>query len=280
MRNSSAACLALLLGACAHQPAMEAAESLAAAETAFAAHSMRADMRVAFLANFADDGVFVRSGWTRSNDYLRDRPAPPIVLDWRPQYVEVAASGELGLSTGPSKITSRTDAAAAPAYGQFVSIWRRAPGEPWKVEVDLGISHPAPSLWDQPLQARIVPPSPAASLDLTAAEARFAADAAQQGARAAYRAHGAQDLRYYRSGHAPVASLAGALGSGAMGDERFAWTAERAETARSGDFGYVRGRYASAAAPATTLGWYLRVWRRESGGWRVALDVVNPAPRS
>lgn len=274
-----AAFLALAVGACAHQPSMDVPASLAAAETAFAAHSMRADMRVAFLANFADDGVFVRSGWARSNDYLRDRPAPPIFLDWRPQYVEVASSGELGLSTGPSKITSRTDPAAPPSYGQFVSIWRRAPGGPWKVEVDLGIGHPAPSLWDAPLQARTVPPAATSGEELAAAEARFARDAAQRGARAAYRDHGAQDLRYYRSGHAPVASLAAALSHGAMNDERIAWTAERTETARSADFGYVRGRYAAAAAPAATLGWYLRVWRREASGWRIVLDVVNPAPK-
>lgn len=275
-----AAFLALAVGACAHQPPMDDPASLAAAETAFAAHSMRADMRVAFLANFADDGVFVRSGWTRSNDYLRDRPAPPILLDWRPQYVEVAASGELGLSTGPSKITSRTDAAAAPSYGQFVSIWRRAPGGPWKVEVDLGISHPAPSLWDAPLLARSVPAAAgAAGEELAAAEARFARDAAQRGARAAYGGHGAQDLRYYRSGHAPVANLAAALAHGAMNDERVAWIPERTETARSADFGYVRGRYAAAAAPEATLGWYLRVWRREASGWRIVLDVVNPAPK-
>ena len=113
--------------------------SLAAAETEFGRHSVREDMRVAFLAAFADDGVFVRNGWTNSNAYLRDRPAPPIVLDWHPQYVEVAKSGELGLSTGPWKITSKADPTLPASHGQFVSIWRRVGTGPWKVEVDLGI---------------------------------------------------------------------------------------------------------------------------------------------
>ena len=85
----------------------DAPVSLAAAETAFAAHSVREDMRAAFLAHFADDGVFVRDGWTLSNAYLAGQPAPPIVLDWRPVYTEVARSGELGLSTGPWKIVSK-----------------------------------------------------------------------------------------------------------------------------------------------------------------------------
>jgi len=118
--------LALALAACAHLPMTpEAPASLAAAETGFGRHSVREDMRAAFLANFAEDGVFVRNGWMVSNDWLRPRPAPPIVLDWHPQYVEAAASGDMGLSTGPWKITSKKDPGAAPTHGQFVSVWRR-----------------------------------------------------------------------------------------------------------------------------------------------------------
>lgn len=272
---------ACALAACAAPSARmdDAPATLAAAETAFAAHSVREDMRAAFLAHFADDGVFVREGWRISNDFLRDRPAPAIVLDWRPQYVEVAASGELGLSTGPSKITSREKPGTPAAYGQFVSVWRRAPGGPWKVEVDLGINHAEPALWDAPLQARTVPEAPAATAGIAEAEAEFQRIAAARGTPAAYEALGAVDLRFYRPGHAPRLSRASAkllLGSA---DEGLRWTSERIETSRAGDLGYARGSYASASAPDQPAGWYLRVWRREPGGWRVALDVVNPARR-
>ena len=270
--------LAFAAAACAHQPPMDAPASLAAAETAFAAHSMREDMRAAFLANFADDGVFVRSGWIVSNDWLRNRPAPAIALDWRAQYVEVAHSGELGLSTGPTKITSKTDPAAAPSYGQYVSIWRREGAGPWKVAVDLGISHPEPSLWKEPLEARAAHPVVAAPGEAIAgAEARFARVASQLGARASYDAHGARDLRHYRSGHAPAKSLAVALAAGAVGNERLEWTVECVETARSGEFGYARGRYSAVGAPQAVLGWFMRVWRLERDGWRIVLDVTNPA---
>src|SRR5689334_14369645 len=150
--------LACALAACAHAPMTnEAATSLAAAETEFGRHSVREDMRAAFLANFADDGVFVRDGWIVSNDWLRPRPAPPIVLDWHPQYVEVAPSGEMGLSTGPWTITSKKDASAPATHGQFVSVWRREGTGPWKVAVDLGIGHPQQALWDAPLEARVAP---------------------------------------------------------------------------------------------------------------------------
>lgn len=278
--NKTAAALALALAACAHAPApMDHTASLAAAEAAFAAHSVREDMRVAFLAAFADDGVFVREGWKVSNEFLRNRPAPAIVLDWRPQYVEVSASGDLGLSTGPSRITSKADPKAAPSYGQFVSVWRRAPGGPWKVEVDLGIAHAGDALWSAPLETRqLAGAAPAAGAGIEEAEARFAAEARARGLRAAYEAHGADNLRFYRPGQAPTATRTAALASPAMAMEAPVWTIERSATSRAGDFAYARGAYAAASAPHVPLGWYLRVWRREGGNWRLVMDVVNPAP--
>jgi len=259
---------------------MDHTASLAAAETAFAAHSVREDMRAAFLAAFAPDGVFVRNGWTVSNEWLRNQAAPPIVLDWRPQYVEVAASGDLGLSTGPWKITSKAKPDAPPTFGQFVSVWRREAGGPWKVAVDLGIAHSPEALWSAPLETRqLSVPRSGASGAIREAEARFAADARARGMRAAYAAHGADNLRFYRNGHLPTSTRSAALASAAMVDEAPAWTIERMETARSGDFGYARGSYAAANAPRTPVGWYLRVWRREGADWRIAMDVTNAPPR-
>ena len=273
--------LALSLAGCASlpEPAMNPAQSLAAAETAFAAHSVREGMRAAFLANFAADGVFVRDGWTVSNDYLAERPNPPIVLDWRPVHVEVAASGDFGLSTGPWKITSPAKPDAPPSYGQFVSVWKREAGGPWRVAVDLGIQHPEPTLWDAPLSASTRTAATKAG-PLEGAESAFAREAGERGLASAYKLHGAADLRLYLPGAAPSLDKAQALARTLPDGRGWVWTTERSEVARSGDFGYTRGRYAAAAAPGNALGYFLRVWRYEAPSWRVVLDVVNPPPKS
>jgi ketosteroid isomerase-like protein len=277
--------LALACAACAVDPpyradAMYAPVTLAAAETAFAAQSLREDMRAAFLANFDSDGVYVRNGWVNAGADLAARPAPPIVLDWRPVYAEAAASGEMGLSTGPWMITSKTAPDTPPAYGQFVSVWRRASGRPWKVAVDLGIGHAQPELLGVALEVRIASGVSARGPEgIEGAERRFGDAARTAGARSAYARHGSARLRFYRDGASPAVGKADAMASPAMGDASFVWTIERSETARSNDFGYARGRYAAAAAPGTPLGYYLRVWRVEDGEWRIALDVTNPVPR-
>jgi ketosteroid isomerase-like protein len=279
MKTAAALAAGLAVSACIHAPASrQDGESLAAAETAFAAQSVREDMRAAFLAHFADDGLLVRDGWTPARAWLEPRTAPPIVLDWRPVHVEVAASGDMGLSTGPWRITARDPGDTRIAHGQFVSIWKRAPGGPWKVAVDLGIGNPGATHWDAPLELAAAA-APGDGPPMAAAEAAFALASATRGEREAYRAHGAAALRHYRDGITPHASLERALASAAMSDARIAWHVERSETARSGELGYVTGRYADAATPGTTAGYYLRVWRRERGAWKVVLDVVNAAAR-
>jgi len=270
---------------CAQQPTAPAtlddAALLAAAESAFAAHSVREDMRAAFLAHFADDGVFMRDGWANSNEFLRTQRAPPIVLDWRPVHTEVAASGELGLSTGPWKATSKEKPEAPPAFGQYVSVWRREAGEAWKVEVDLGIEHPGNALWDAPLDTSAPSGSVAsAARTIESAELDFVSAAHDQGPRAAYARHGADRLRFYRSGFAPAVGKAAALASPAMSDTRHAWEIDRVEISRSRDFGYARGSYASLAQPGKPLGYFLRVWRMQDGQWRIVMDVTNPAPKT
>jgi hypothetical protein len=237
---------ALCAAACAQQPAqppaMDDAASLAAAESAFAAHSVREDMRAAFLAHFADDGMFVRNGWANSNAFLANQPAPPIVLDWRPVHSEA--------------------------------------GAPWKVAVDLGIGHPKPLLWDQPLGTS-APTGASASVshDIESAELDFVSDAHVEGLRSAYAKHGSGRMRFYRTGFAPAVGRIESLASPAMSDEKFAWVVDRTEISRSRDFGYARGSFAALTAPAKPLGYFLRVWRMERGGWRIVMDVTNPAAK-
>ncbi|MBL0142817.1 MAG: nuclear transport factor 2 family protein [Betaproteobacteria bacterium] len=275
-RLFAAAATALAGCACLPDPAppAQAPTSLAAAESAFAAQSVREGMRAAFLAWFAPDAILFRDGPVNGPAAIAARPDPPIVLDWRPVFVEVAASGEIGLSTGPWTITSRKDPSAAPLHGQFVSLWKRDAGGPWRVHVDLGISHPGAALAEARLQAGSTPPpgTPPSS-SIAAAEAQFASRASDAGDAAAYAAAASSSIRMYREGQAPFLGRDAALGSPAARESRTAWFLEAHEVSASGDLGYAWGRYGPRGA--ATAGHYVRVWRRESQGWRIALDVVN-----
>ncbi len=112
-------------------------EQVRAAETAFA-RTMAARDFAAFCTFIADEGVFfggrgpqrgaaaVRVGWQK---YFEGDEAP---FSWRPETVEVLASGTLALTSGPV-----FDPDGVPS-GSFMSIWRLEPDGKWRVVFDRG----------------------------------------------------------------------------------------------------------------------------------------------
>jgi ketosteroid isomerase-like protein len=265
---------ALIAAGCATRPArdpLEPATSLAAAETAFAAQSVREDSRAAFLAHFADDGVLVRDGWTLAHPALEAQAAPAILLTWRPVYVEAAQAGDLGISTGPWTLTPR-DAARPTRHGQFVSVWRRSQGR-WQVIADIGTVHDSPALADAKLEMHVASATDGDAASLAQAERAFAQEAARSGLRAAIRDHGSQSLRVYREGQAPWLGAALSLPLAAGDENPITYTVQDVQVSRSGDLGFARGTYTWRADAGH--GVWLRAWRRENGAWRVALAVAN-----
>ena len=59
------------------------------------------------------------------------------------------------------------------------------------------------------------------------------------------------------------------------------WDPEAQRVSRSGDLGCTYGmlerRAAAGSAPDSSV--YLHVWRREAGGWKVALALETPLPK-
>jgi ketosteroid isomerase-like protein len=127
--------------------AVEAAtplDTLVAAERAFAAHSVKHGMRDAFLTFLADDGILFRPGPVNGRSLWEPRAKSQAKLDWAPSYAEISALGDMGFTTGPWELRGPRGDKEPPSHGHFVSVWRRGPESPWRVAVDIGISHPRP----------------------------------------------------------------------------------------------------------------------------------------
>jgi ketosteroid isomerase-like protein len=276
---AAAALLAAVLSGCvtkAPPPRQATLDEVANAERAFAARSLSSGMKQAFLDNLEPGAILLRPDLVDGRKWIADRPDPPIVLDWKPVFVDAAAAGDLALSTGPWKRASKTDAARPPAYGQFVSIWRRGKDGAWKVLLDHGISHDGAALWDAPLStgAATAASDAHAGGDLAAAEARFATDAATRGMRAALAGQASDAIRVYREGRAPLLGKAAAI---AVEDAKPAnYRTERFGISRSNDFAWVLGSYGREGAPPEA--WAVRVWRRAPAGWQIEVDVMTPRP--
>lgn len=258
------------------------AKDLALEEGRFAAHSVEHGMRAAFLEYFAAKSWLLRPAPVDAQAWISGRPDPAIILDWRSVRTLMSASGELGFSTGPSIIRSKTEPGTAAQHGQFFSVWQKQASDAWKVLVDHGISHagttPPDALPSTPLQARDLPPA-AASTARDDIESRFAG-----ASNAPYADFITDNTRLLRGGELPIDGVAAIQTYLASRQGQWTWTPTLQGTSLANDFAYAAGVVQwQPVAGAARSGSYVRVWVREAmagtpARWTLLSDVVTFTP--
>ena len=289
MRTILAAFLAVAIGivlpVAADKELSPELQALADAERAFAKRATVIGWRDAFLEFFADEAIVVGATPTLAKERLRDaKPQPFSVaeLTWEPRTGAIAASGELGWLTGPSTSINHASPDPKPRYGNYLSVWRRQKGAPWRVFIDVGVNTPEPV----PFAPGFVPfefgstyrgtdATPAAGL--VEADRALNARVASDGAASAYRTALAPAARLHRSGTVSIAGRDAAAEWLARNAPSMTVTTVNGDAARSGDLGYSYGTYGVTGA-TTESGAYLRVWQRDAAGtWWIVADVTQPA---
>jgi ketosteroid isomerase-like protein len=292
------------------EPVREAGVDLAAerarlgeTDRAFSRLSRQQGMRAAFLAYLAGDAVLFRPGPVPGRAFLEARPSPPIELIWAPIYSAVAASGDLGYTTGPYEVRDTGPDRALEEQGYYVTIWRKQADGGWKVAVDQGVATPPPVGADAAAlgeagehaatggsgapaaNATGAPANGAAQKAVLDADRHFAGDAGAHGARAAYMANLAPDARLYRAGVLPAVgrdAVGRALAAGRQGAS--SWQPTAAAASAAGDLGYTYGDTALMAPGVPgriqQAAMYLRLWQRQRDGtYRIVLDLVKALPQ-
>jgi ketosteroid isomerase-like protein len=123
---------------------------LVAAERAFAADAAARNVRDAFLASMADGAKVFSGGPHDAKAYWTAREPNKMKLEWAPEAAEIAASGDLGYTYGPWRLT--LEGADAPAgYGHFFTVWQKQADGSWKWLADKGMTHA-----EQPLPTEVV----------------------------------------------------------------------------------------------------------------------------
>jgi ketosteroid isomerase-like protein len=107
-------------------------------EAEFCALAREQGVRAAFLRFAAPDAVILRDGALHRGQAgiaaYYDRHGPGIVrLDWKPDLVEVAASGDFAYTYGAFTCTLRDDSGKESAFsGVFHTVWKRQPDGSWR----------------------------------------------------------------------------------------------------------------------------------------------------
>jgi ketosteroid isomerase-like protein len=260
-------------------------ESMIETERRFAGTCAVIGIRQSFVEFFADDGISFEPGPVVFKEAVKKRPQNPdakkYTLQWEPQAGDIAQSGDMGYSTGPS-LLSENPGMKPIRYGVFFSVWKKQKDGSWKVAVDLGVECPPADVrlglpfvhqwFEGPDNRRGIYEKDHA--ELLAAESRFTETASSLGVHAAYENAAADIIRLCRDREPPL------LGLDAI-RQRFAgkmlkaeWSVSGSDVSTAGEFGYSYGRY--EFADVTEKGYFVRVWKRDmTDAWRLVADVMS-----
>lgn len=261
--------LTLLALALAMPAAADDFDDMVSAERAFAADAAARTTKEAFLDALAADGMVFAPGPTNGKLVWGARTADKNRLEWAPAVAEVAASGDLGYTSGPWRFTP-AGADKPTAFGQFFTVWRKQAGGKWKVLIDHGVSG-SEVAFPEKVQRRgglgvgNPPTWPVGAAELRTADLTAAGLLTSRMVSA--------DFLRLRDGQASDGRAEGAA---------FSSSALRLDTglvlSTAGDLAATWG--GGAGGPA-----WVRIWRRPSAedapgqGWQLAVDLSVPAAR-
>lgn len=252
------------------------ATPIEAAERAFAADGLTYGIRGSFLRHMADDAIMFAPGPVSARALYGERPATSEPkLEWWPQHVAIARSGDLGLSVGPAQVNGKRS-------GYYSTIWRKGAGGEWKWIYDGGAEADALSAPGPDFPAGKVPVAPAGSrsqavglAEAQAAEAALVVQAAID-APAAYRAALSADA--WLLGPRDAKDLAASDIAGRLTVRPTAMTLKPlgGGASAAGDFVWTYGEAAWTGKDATAFkAHYMHVWQRRAEGWRLIFETLN-----
>jgi hypothetical protein len=88
-----------------------------------------------------DSGYIFQHGPVNGKAFWPAAPVGNDLLSWEPVFASVAASGNLGYTTGPWQYRANCDDTTGGATGCYVSGWNKD-GAAWEVVLEIGISFP------------------------------------------------------------------------------------------------------------------------------------------
>jgi ketosteroid isomerase-like protein len=259
----------------------KAVGSLIAAERAYAKLAGEKGFREASISVFADDAVIFTPDAVNGKKFWQ-QTREDSVITWRPIFVSISRSGELGYTTGPSEYRKSRDTEKPDAFGEFVTIWQKNANGAWKVTLDVGLNHPLPQEAETEIRMYIpnapFPDSESASANLERTQRKFAESIKDEEADAIMD-HASDDIRVYRSGQLPFVGKKAAEKFLGKQNGETTRTPRGTGTSSPIDLAYEYGEYTSKGDDAKQRGMYLCIWRLESdGSWKIALDLQKTAP--
>jgi hypothetical protein len=256
-----------------HSVAQKNIDGLINAEKNFAAYSVRYGTKDAFLKFIDSNGiVFDQNKPVNGIEVWTKREKRPGVLNWRPQFAEISLSQDLGYTTGPWTFQPKTIADSVAARGQYFTIWHWRDSA-WKFLLDLGtnLSSVNSSINTVEIDVDKQTGNGRFVTSLLKAEQNFVSAIRRNTSRAYDKYLSKQFCILCRNNNLPATTKIKqeVLIKGTSSSLKY--KIDGYGIASSGDLGYVYGTTNLFGKTDN----YVRVWRKEKGGWTIALEVLR-----
>lgn len=253
-----------------------------AAERAFAADRPALGITGSFTKWSTPDAIVIVGGRVRlvREVYVpgTPRPADEPALTWWPTFAGVARSGDLGFTTGPMAFDGER-------RGHYFTVWRRQADGGWRWIYDGGSGASAADAPGPDSEALLLDASDSgagsaqAALTEVGGVERELAQAAAVAQKAAHLAVLADDGRLYVGQHPP------AIGRAAFADALAGWPetvrfgpSQGGAASEAGDMAWTWGEVAWDQDGQPRAGHYVRLWVKQTVGWRLVIAQMIPAP--
>jgi ketosteroid isomerase-like protein len=250
--------------------AQNALDEMIATEKSFAAYAVANNTKDAFLKFIDTSAVMFEKGEpVKGYESWLKKEKRPGILNWRPRYAEIAASGDFGFTCGPWTFQAQTVSDSIAARGYFFTIWQKKKAGDWKFILDVG-TDAGIAIKENDVVKLTTQKGKATENTLREAEEAF-----QQ----LYKADENQARKKYMADNVILAGNKQPLTSG-NADWKYSATAQPGKMdfkslgggiAPSGDLGYDYGTATQDGKKET----YLRIWRHELTGWKIAVQLVR-----
>ena len=257
------------------------------AEQNFAKASAMYGRKVAFVESFAEESVLFTGNWiTTGKQFSKDSKASPVVLKWEPEYMDIAASRDFGISTGPWEVQEYRPGTPPLFTGYFLTIWKKLADGTWKVILDGGGTTPVkkdhkhsfsfPVGADKPVLNPPVLNTGLLSKELIERENQFLQDWLNNPLPLTYNSYLAPNSRMQLSEHLPTTNLDTIKYLISHFDKNLLWKTSGSGAATSGDMGFTYGLLEMPGKSAVIKGHYVRIWKKQPGSnWKIVLEMIN-----
>lgn len=252
--------------------AQKGIDNLIQAEKNFAAYSVAHSTKEAFQQFIDSNSIMFENGKPVSAiEFWNKREKKPGILNWRPQYAEISASGDFGYTTGPWTFqNSVTDTVIA--RGQYSTVWALNKKGEWKFLADLGIDNNEANDGKEQIIATSKQKELYAGNQHTLANADSDFNSLFLNNKSkAYKEWLSNESILARNGHLPAHDDVSrkTIIDSTPPDIKFMVGGMGVSSTQ--DMGYT---YGTSIINNKTEN-YLRIWRREKSGWKIAVEVLR-----